>query len=273
MRRTCTFVVTLALLSAAPCSWSQPQGRNVVESIPDTVPSLVPTRSAPEWVSESALVSEGTLQWDLFAPEDMRRVRLSLESGMKEKEAYLSLPPDRRLSSSPCISIVVFEHRLSVAGKTLEKLAEGSSGIYLGTIVAARPGLLRGVPRVLLRLKIERSLQHDLPEPQPESLLVAYPAAKVDVAGACIEAKSPRHPEHPEVGMRMLVFTPTRNAISRDSILTPEDEEVFFELPNGTTSLPTHFGELFLSTGTLSLDRVIRQTEIAIATVAGKDPA
>lgn len=263
-----TIAVCLVLIAAIPELDAQPRSATPSKAIPDRVSPVIPGRQAPEWVSAHLILQDGQLQRDLFAPTEQPLVEMHLETGRTARRRYLEAPLDER-PTDPCVYVASSDRKLPPADDTIPGLAQSSTGIFLGTVVAERPGLLRGIPRTLLRVKVDRTLKHELPGPQPDSLLVAYPEVKMEIDGICLAAKSPRHPERPEAGRQILLFTGSKVPLgAKPVILHPSDEEVFFQLEDGRASLPAHFGELLTPTGEpLALDFVVEQTEEALAAV------
>jgi hypothetical protein len=257
-------VLSLALLSAAPVVGDQPAVQERPGNVPDRVSPVVPGRHAPEWVSAELIVRDGELQRELFAPEELPIVEMHLESGRQALSNYRTAPADHR-PADPCVYVATSDHRVPPPARTIKDLAASSTGIYLGTVLAERPGLLRGVPRALLRVKLERVLKHEVPGPPPQTLLMAYPEVRMEVGEVCLAARSPRHPARPEVGRQILVFSAAEVPLLGNAILTPADEEIFSTLPDGRASLPVHLGDLLSPAGEpLALDFVVEATEGAL---------
>lgn len=257
-----TIVVTVVLL----CSSAGSVGaQEKPEAIPDRVVPVVPGREAPEWVSADQVLRGGHLQRDLFAPEEISTVQMMIESGRSVLERSQSAPEGERLEDS-CVYVSSSDDRTQPAARTLEELAETSGGVYVGTVLAERAGLLRGAPRALLRVRIDRVLRHEASGPAPKTLLMAYPEVKMHLGNICVGAKGPRHPARPQVAQGILLFSTAKVPLTGNVILAPRDEEIFFTLPDGSTSLPAHFGELLSPTGEpVSLDFVVQAADKAIA--------
>ncbi len=236
------------------------------QAIPDRVASVIPGRQAPEWVSADQVLRGGELQRGLFDPIEVSKVETMLENGRSELERYRSAP-EQGSPEDACISVVSFDGSGSSGTSTHDGLAEKSTGIYLGTVITERAGLLRGVPRALLRVRVDKVLLHGASGPALKTLLVAYPDVQMHLGDICVGAEGPRHPARPEVGQEVLVFSTTRVPVTGKVILTPTDDDIFFTLPDGTTSLPVHFGELLTPSGEpVSLKYVVQATEEAIET-------
>jgi len=91
--------------------------------------------------------------------------------------------------------------------------------------------------------------------------MVRGQALATSIGGVCIGARSPRHPDRPTVGRRILVFTGWKS-LPPGAIISPADEEIFFEREDGAVSLPYRFGERMLPNGqALGLDPIIEQVE------------
>ena len=100
-----------------------------------------------------------------------------------------------------------------------------------------------------------------------DRLLLHYPYARIEVEGETWCRVDERFPDHPEAGLRVLVFVyPHRYDDQGDHfILTPETSEIFFEVPGDKLSVPESFQDpRFDPDQPLSYEESVTETRRAV---------
>lgn len=205
------------------------------------IQSTDPERHAPLWLSASEATQDGHLKWEEFSrggkailDAKVRMAGQALESGSSQ------IPDDG------CATWTRESKRHGyIPNKTLKELATHFDAIYRGRVAASTEGFIDGWPGTLYEVDVENA-----PRPSPERIYVYYPIARIQAEGMTLCHQGDRFPDQPEIGRQILVFA-RQSETGSPLILSPQDEEIFFEREDGTVSLPNHYGE---PQGTLTIE-------------------
>jgi hypothetical protein len=196
-----------------------------------TVEDLIASR---EWIAASRMhFSDGGLDLGIFAEKDVDAVRMQLRNAIPPRSAA---PGVVMIPRSGCTtSLEVNDHFLG--GLTLDDMLSTSPGIYSGTILSEEPGIMRGLPAVLMRLRIE-SVLRGAADHLGDHLDLFYPHAQFIVDGHKFCGIDANGGFDPKVGDRLLVFAAQPFPARGTPALVPAPEQVAVESADGKLFLP-----------------------------------
>jgi hypothetical protein len=184
-------------------------------------------------LSASEATQDGYIKWEEFSRggRTVLEAKVSMARRVLEKE-NVENPEDG------CASWTHQSNRHDyIPNKTLEELATHFGAMYRGRVTASAEGFIDGWPGTLYELDVENATV-----PAPARVYFYFPIARIQAEGAVLCHHGKRFPDQPQAGRQVLLFvrgTETGSPL----ILSPQDEEIFFEREDGTLSLPDHYGE------------------------------
>ena len=254
MRVARRLLVTLVVMAVLTVLAAEPSGRQLVPSV--WSPEL------PSWVPVGHFLdADGTAQWDLLGEQEASRLRSQLE---RVSDAARRAGPERDASQECLLSFLpVFPDRVDPRPtSTLDDLVEGSSSILLGRVVDRAAGLYRSLLGSLLEIEVERVYRGRLATAR---FYVFVEDAEILVDGVRI-CKSGLRPQ-PAIGAKLLLFYfDDVHAELPGSVVTPIDDELFYELEDATASLPVRM-QTTLGTGySIPFSELVERTEATSST-------
>lgn len=235
---------------------------------PDLVPPTVPPSEVPAWVASSRALEPGGFRRDLFTEHASRSLDVGLRAMRGEGQELIV----SRLRAAPegCTIAERFGEHQSISPLpkgSLEELSTHAEAIYEGVVVDRQEGFLGGRAGSLMALGDLQVLKEPETEFPSDRLLLHYPYARIEVDGGTWCRVDRRFPDHPESGLRVLVFVfPHRYDDQGDHrILLPEDGEIFFEVQGDKTSVPDSFDDpRFDPARSLDYEGLVEQTRLAL---------
>ena len=227
---------SLVVLYLAPLTVVGAQGPPppVQEPPPDRIESGQPDRPEPVWVSAERAVREGQeLDLDLFTPFDRSQLQRRIEIYRQGRQA-------ERVDSStdPCLGTRGIFADYYVPDPTIEDLVRYSAVVFSGTVQGGKEGIHRGQPSRLYRVRVEQVWKdHGSLQPGGDVFLT-FPDAQIRLGEDWLCARSPRFPDRPHPGKRVLVFS-HQDPLGAQPIFSPMEVELFFETRT-SLSVPGH---------------------------------
>lgn len=210
------------------------------------IESKDPDRHFSLWVAASEATQHGYVKWEEFSRGGRDVIQAMIDMGNRARDNHkLDMPRDGCASWTRQGK----RHRY-IPNKTLKELAGNFTAIFRGRVVAKAEGFIDGWPGTLYEVDVESSSQ-----PSPASIYVYYPLARIEAEGVVLCHQGDRFPDQPAIGRQILVFAEAPDS-ETPLILSPQDEELFFERADGTLSLPSHYGE---ADGEIALEDLERE--------------
>lgn len=170
-------------------------------------------------------------------------------------------PPSLRDGCNLSQGATVVEWEDPKPNATLPELVANAQAIVLGDILEVEEGFFHGEFGSLVRLSVSASFVPrggDL----GREVGVFYPEARLEHDGVVVCKSGSRNDgESPEPGRRMLIFAYRVVPEFAADIIYPDDEEVFFELGDGSVSLPRIFS---LSSESMDFDVLVERVRSGV---------
>ncbi len=241
-------LVPLLVWVLAPCASAE---------VPRQIASSDPDRQQPVWVSADEAVADGRVKLELFSDFETQLMTSAARSGEREYQKKISGESGEGVFEDGCIWVSV-GHSNVRENYPLERLHRQAAGAFLGRVVDGAQGFLYGRAGTLFEVEVLDEVKTSNESVVLERLFVYYPHARINFGHFSICKSGPRYPTKPLVGGKVIVYAWESLAQDAAPIVRPEDEEIFFELEDGTISLPQRYGEI---EGDLSLEQLVRKVQ------------
>jgi hypothetical protein len=188
-----------------------------------------------EWIPAGrAFQSDGTLDRRAFREEHAKIIQWMLRDRIEERNA----PADIFLipQSSCSTSLDVSRDRFG-GGTSLNELIRDSIGIYSGGIVNEEPGFFNGLPVLLVKLKIERTMLGAAGY-RGEYLDLFYPHAHFAVHGYKVCGINNDGGFEPKIGDKALVFAAHPFPEQGTPAFMPAPEQIAIQSASGRLAIP-----------------------------------
>ena len=227
---------SLVVLYLVPLAVAGAQGPPPVQGgPPDRIESGHPERTEPIWVSAERAVRDGQeLNLELFTPFDRSQLERRIEVYRQEHQAG-------RVGSStdPCLGTRSIFADYHVPEPTIEDLVHYSVIVLSGTVQGGKEGIHRGQPGRLYRVQVEQVWKDQGGNLQSGGdVFFTFPDAQISLGKDWLCARSPRFPDRPQPGKRVLLFS-HQGPLGAQPIFNPMDVELFFETRT-SISVPKH---------------------------------
>lgn len=220
-------------------------GAAVVAAPPEILPAMDPSRDAPRWVAESVATGPSGLNRDYFEIAEVEQLEARLAQA-REVAARSGTDPGEACA---VWSTSTYDRINGGTRRSLGALVHSAKRIAAGRVVGLEQGFYLGHPGTLLQIEVTRAHGAGAGAPPPQTYLVFYQYAQVDVGGTLLCSRPERGDPPPGVGARVLIFEsgtfPADAASgSRVALLPfPSDEELLFET-RGKVRVPGNLSDL-----------------------------
>lgn len=188
-----------------------------------------------QWIPASAVpMGDHGIDLGVFPKDSSSRVELLLRERVAEDS-----PSSSSLAAIPAggCSQSIDVSDFFPGGRTFDAMLGDSTAIFSGTIISKEPGFFRGIPVLLMRLKIDSVV---LPPPayREQFVDVFYPHANFMLHGYKICGIKAYEEVDPQVGNKALVFAAEAVPSRGIAALNLAPERVAIESAEGKLSLP-----------------------------------
>lgn len=204
-------------------------------SVPESISSASEGRAHPVWVDRDLAVQNGKVRNELFSSAEAGNINYLLQSAQALPEGVEGSAEEiaRQTECEAYGTLVSRPH----PDQPFQALLGRSEIAFEGVVRDQSSGFLFGRPASVLEVEVTNLLKSGPHMGDTQTVLVSFGTAKLVVGDKLICQRSPRYPDEPAVGGRILVFG--RTVLSEDPVLVlPDDSSIFFETEAGTVSLP-----------------------------------
>lgn len=204
-------------------------------AVPELVAASSQDRTHPVWVDGDRAVRKGVLDGALFPPVEAEDLEYLVQNAQEFPEGMEGTPEEiARQVECESYQVLVTEPRPDESFPSLLAKAEFT---FEGVVRDQQAGFLLGRPASLLQVEVTGVLKTTPEIGTPQEVLVSFGTAKLVVGDKLLCQRSPRYPDEPAVGGRILLFA--RVVVSPEPlIIVPDESAVFFETEGGGVSLP-----------------------------------
>ncbi len=238
-------LIPLLVLAFAPCASAE---------VPRQIASSDPGRQQPVWVSADEAFVEGQVKTAVFSEFENQLLGGLLRSGERSYQRMSTAFQD----GDGCIWLGMSPGPRPLANHPLEDLHRNAAAAVFGRVVDGREGFYYGRPGALYEIEVISTIKSSPGSTAPERIFMVYPNARIDLGRFAICQDGPRYPTKPIVGRNILVYSWEPLPEAGTPIVKPLDEEVFYELSDGSVSLPHRYGE---PEGDLTLEQLVQRVQ------------
>ncbi len=211
--------------------------------VPDRIKSPTSSQSAPIWVSVDTAVVNGQVRWELFDPVQQMLLRPALEIARAATDRARRSVAASVVDGTGCHAWNISVGEPILDHYSIPNLYEHAGLIFSATVVDERQGFWHGQGATLYELAVDRVFKEPADAPDLRRIFLVHPYATIMIGEDRICERDRRHPARPSPGRRTLVFAST--IVSRKpAVITADDDGLFYELSDGSVSLPARFGEV-----------------------------
>ena len=193
----------------------------------------------PLWVSAEEAAPGSDLRWALLPDLAQGPIRKQLEEARR-----LRLSGRQATDSDPCILYSILPHlspRKARPPESTEALAKSRALMLLGRVTDAEQGFYRGSPATVFEVAVERYLKLPKGANAPSHVYFVYRWAAIALGEDYLCVRAKRGEARPHLGSSVLLALEEARDLGQRWLLAPGDHEVFFTLPDGTTSTPVRY--------------------------------